>query len=297
MLDLTRWFGADLLTSTYDYERSATMLPSDDGRLTFVRRVPARQAHLSDGDIALQEIMGVSLSRFQRHGPAVIRPSYALCEKLMATEVRLNVRDYSQPHEVVGVEIPPEIAGEHHPCLMLVWRPNRNSIYLWSASRADGIPEHTDFMAISTQWPTIEDSLEPNVGGLPEADSRYLHDISRIALNACLTAMHRPERTVTEPLPEHVTSRRRRNDRRINILAGRHVQEISFRDLVLPRRSSRPYVPGASYGPQLPQRRRAHWNLQVHGKRRALRKLILVDEYWTHREDLPPSRAPAIIYR
>lgn len=226
----------------------------------------------------------LTLWKFMKKGPVIVKPDPNLGRALMDTEIRVPATSYRQPYEVMGVELPEEVAGPFHPCLMMVWRPNDRFVCAWVIIKTG----MTYFLKIGDDLPTIEDRIALQEGVEDETDYRILIQGGRLALNACLLASHRD--TDLTPLPREVRNQREARNGNLRRQGLQVYQEIRYRDLVVRPRPHRDVMEGFG-GRQMKQRRSGHWRNVAHGPKFSLHRWTWIDEYETHRDEVwvPPT--------
>lgn len=233
-----------------------------------------------------------TLHLFMKRGPVIVRPDVALCQALVDTEINFNCREYKQPFEIMGVELPREIVGDLYPCLTLVWRPNESVVMGWTPIKDTGL---VYYMLIGDDLPTIEDRLRLQEGVDNETDYRMLVLGTRAVLNVCMLASCR--QTDVTPLPRPIRNQRQVRNRRERRLALEVFQEVRFRDLLV---RPRPHydMMGGFGGKQSKQKRRGHWRSVPHGPQSSLRKMTWINEYETHPEiEWPGGEPPTTILK
>ena len=238
-----------------------------------------------DKGLALMQVL--TMWKLMKRGPVIIKPSPELGRALMDTEIRMPVSEYRQPFEVMGVELPREVAGGFHPCLMVVWRPDTRVVCAWAMINT-GL---TYYLRIGTDLPTIEDRIALREGVEDETDYRILIQGGRLAINACLLAAHRD--TEVLPLPKPVQRQREANNRALRRQAQQVYQEIRFRDLVIKPRPAGNVMAGFGRLPK--QRRSGHWKNVAYGPRFSLHRWTWIDEYETRKDEAWPDQPPTIL--
>jgi hypothetical protein len=293
MIELTKYFDSLELDMVWTICDQLWYMYDENNELVICGTDLAGKIFETDGISDLDRRIVLSsakiLGAFMHQGPVIIRPGLALSNALLDTELNFSLEDYRQPFQTMAVEIPNEILGVHGPALVFVYQPFPLELVAWIRSKST---KATYSIHISTDLPTIEE----RIAGLEWADTqeegKLFHQICRIAINACLLAATRKTQVTT--LPEKITKKRARKDQRIQQLAARHCQEISFRDLIIYDRvktDSCGEGTDVTYGPQ---HRRGHWRKVVFGPQNSLRRLKWINDYWTHK-DLKFGDMPAEI--
>lgn len=223
-----------------------------------------------------------TIGEFMHQGPVIIRPGLALSKALLDTQLNFSVTDYRQPFKAMAVEIPDEILGPHGPnALAFVYQPFPGELILSMRSKIGG-GRTTYNVHIGNDMPTIEErACQLEWADTPE-EGEFFHGVCRIAINACLLAATR--QTKTESLPEKIAKKRAKRDPRLNQLAARHCQEITFRDLIIydrVRTGGNGEETDITFGPQ---HRRGHWKKVAYGPKFSLHRLQWLNDYWTHKE-------------
>ena len=232
------------------------------------------------------------LGEFMCQGPVIIRPGLALSNALLDTELNFSLQDYHQPFQAMAVEIPDEILGIHGPALAFVYQPFPLELVACLRSKAT---KATYNIHVSTDLPTIEERVAQNEWADTDDEGKFLHQVWRIAINACLLAATRQTRT--EPLHEKIAKKRAKKDQRLRQLAARHCQEILFRDLLIYDRvktGSSGEETDITYGPQ---RRRGHWKKVHYGPKFSLHRMQWLNPYWTHRDLKFGTESPTIVMK
>lgn len=228
-------------------------------------------------DRAVVHMQLYTLYHFMKKGPVIIRPEAALAASLMDTEIRVPVREYRQPFEIMGVV--------DQDRLVIVWNPP-GMLNAWVMDSAG----MTYYLKIGPDLPTIEDRIALREGVEDARDYRYLVQGGRLAINACMLAAHRA--TDLSPLPKQVANHRMAHNRQLRRAALQVPQELRFRDLIIKPRPS--YDAMGGFGRLPKQRRSGHWKNAAHGPKFSLHRWVWVNEYET-RKDEPWDQPPTTI--
>jgi hypothetical protein len=286
MIELTNYFETGELNLAWIMNDQISYVYDKDNELVIYGQGIAQRIAtcdlLSDLDRKIILSWTKSLGDFMHQGPVIIRPGLVLSKALLDTQLNFSSMDYRQPFKAMAVEIPDEILGPHGPrALAFVYQPFPGELIVSLRSRI-GDGRTTYNIHIGNDLSTIEERASHLewADTLEEAD--FFHGICRISINACLLAATR--QTKTEPLPDKIAKKRAKKDRRLQQLAARHCQEITFRDLIIYDRvktGSGGEETGVIYGPQ---HRRGHWKKVPFGPQHSLRRLMWLNDYWTHRD-------------
>ena len=285
MIDLVKYFEADELNWAWLMNDQLYYTYDDDhGLVIFGKNLASKIAScdtLSELDKKIVLSWTKSLGEFMHQGPVIVRPGLVLSKALLDTQLNFSIMDYRQPFKAMAVEIPDEILGPYGPnALAFVYQPFHGELILSLRSEIGG-RRTTYNVHIGNDMPTIEERASQMEWADTPEEGEFFHGICRIAINACLLAATR--QTKTESLPEKIAKKRAKRDPKLNQLAARHCQEITFRDLIVYDRvktDSKGEATGMTFGPQ---QRRGHWKKVVYGPKLSLYRLQWIHSYWTHR--------------
>lgn len=283
-VDLTRYYKTDILNLSRVLSQFIEISPGEtpkqcvDINATGPAKALIRELGSGRGTVAC--LMGYkTIGEFQKAGPVFIRPSLTLCKALMDTELNFSVYDYHQPFPIIGFELPQEIMGPHSPSLVLVNQITQGAIFATFQSRVEKDVNYD--VTIGDDSMTLEERVSDEWNGTTE-EKKLTATVWRICLNLGMLAATRQTRI--EPLDKKVQHHRARNDERLNVLAGRVCQEISFRDLIVyekPERSKEIFAEGK---PQKVQHRRGHWKQIRYGPQHSLTRRGWINDYYTKKE-------------
>ncbi len=219
-----------------------------------------------------------TLAKVIKGGSKVIELKPEIARVLAHVDLNLEIGDYAQPFEAVGVIIPAMALGRKTDLLACCyWHPEIGFVL----GTFQGSRDYYFFNIGLGIEKTIEDCfLDDSIRGmeLRNADKVELLKVARIAMNSCLFATERGVRPIKLNRQErqHKRAKKRTVEHPVQIL------EIQHLDMLL-RASSTGNVnpkPGSVDGTkQRMHRRRGHWKMQAFGPDRSHRKRIFVHSY------------------
>ena len=230
----------------------------------------------------------LTLAKVIKGGTKVIDLDPKIARILVTVDLNLEIEDYAQPFEAVGVVIPATALGRRSDLIAnCYWTPEMGLVV--DVFLGGGTSNY--FNITPGMGRTIEEILsDPEFGvGMSPAERIENRNLIRIAMNACLFAT---ERGVRPRRPDRKTHKKRR-PRRARPIHEATILEIQNLDLFL-RASHSQEGGGGSEGIRQPMhRRRGHWKMQPYGPGRSQRKRIFVHSYMVHPD--PDRDLPSVI--
>jgi hypothetical protein len=239
------------------------------------------------------------------HGPKVFQPTLDQCFALEHIAPKITLADYAQPYPVMAIDLPERyrqqrtcpsqsglFVGEHRPEFVLVGFPPGDVRTLWlhigfsSGTHREWVMSPTDETIEDGLLRTFgKDSYDP-VDQLTPDECTVIAGSMRVGVNAMLVMMHYGQKRLGPAneahynrLQHHLTVARKRGNRiaeaerdlRLAPQLYGFDQEIVLHEEARTDRGEHDHT-----GLHLhPHWRRGHWQMQVHGPNRALRKRIL----------------------
>jgi hypothetical protein len=226
----------------------------------------------------------LTLAKVIKGGSKVIELKPEIARVLAHVDLNLEIGDYAQPFEAVGVIIPAIALGRKTDLLACCyWRPEIGFVM----GTFQGSEDYYYFNIGLGLEKTIEECFLGNgIRGMELSDSEQdeLLQVARIAMNSCLFAMERGVRPIR-------MNRQERQRKRAKRRAAEHparIFEIQHLDMLLRDSStgnSNPKPVSVDGTKQRMHRRRGHWKMQAFGPGRSHRKRLFIHSYMVNIDD------------